>query len=37
MQKITESESSPKNAELTVEKAYQKVLTPKPVSKVAVN
>ena len=38
MQKITESESMPKkNAELTVEKAYQKVLTPKPVSKVVVN
>ena len=37
MQKITESESMPKKAELTVEKAYQKVLTPKPVSKVVVN
>ena len=26
-----------KNAEFTVEKAYQKVLTPQPVSKIKVN
>ena len=37
MQKITESESMPKKMQLAVEKAYQKVLTPKPVSKVVVN